>query len=626
MDLLIISNNLKRASFRQRIQVYIGALESSGISCEIRQLPSGNSGRRELFKKAADFDAVFLHKKCLNFFDAKCLRKYSKKTIYDFDDAVMYSALHPENNRTSHYRLFRRTVKFADMIIAGNSYLAEHALPFNPNVKILPTGLDTKPDRALLRPFKDDRIRLVWIGSESTLPYLESIKPALEQIGKRFKNVVLRIICDKFIDLDSMEVERIAWSEETQNNDLINSDIGLAPTPDDRFTRGKCGFKILQYAAAGLPVLVSPVGVNEDFVQPGITGCFAHTIEEWVDRLCFLIEDKQLRDKMGNANLDYVKNFDIEYLGRRFVEIVTNCMSKRRPKVSICIPTYNRKEYLKQTLESVYAQTYGNLEVVVLDDGSTDGTGEMLVESGWPLKYAWQENKGDAAARNVLIGMAEGEYISFLDSDDMLFPDSIEMMVNAIPNDAKNTIIYGPYTAIDSDGKPQHRKRKKLYSGNITEQLFENILVHTCGSLFPKDKLESANGFDESLPVCSDYDLWLRLSLDCEFTAINRPMFKRRRHPDNLSAQTFANRYTEYEVVKNFYYKKGGDKVIASRLARKRIGKEAYRAGRHALCEDMWMTGQKLFGESLTRYPNLKSLFWYSYSVCRSCLNRDKEA
>jgi hypothetical protein len=179
MNLRIISNNPSRPSFRQRIEVYLHTLQRNGIDCEVAKLHTSRIKRFKLFKQAVNFDAVFLHKKCLNFFDAICLRKYSRKIIYDFDDAIMYSPNHPASDSTSHFRLFRRTIELADMVIAGNSYLAELAKSFNENVRILPTGLDTKAYNLSIRPENDGKIRLVWIGSKSTLKYLAEIKPAL---------------------------------------------------------------------------------------------------------------------------------------------------------------------------------------------------------------------------------------------------------------------------------------------------------------------------------------------------------------------------------------------------------------------------------------------------------------
>ncbi len=280
------------------------------------------------------------------------------------------------------------------------------------------------------------------------------------------------------------------------------------------------------------------------------------------------------------------------------------------PNVSICIPTYNREKLLKETLDSVFTQTYKDFEVVIVDDGSTDGTKQMLERHGYEVRYHRQENSGDAAARNKLIELAQGRYITFLDSDDLLFGDSLERMIAAMPTNSDEAIVYGPYTAIDESGDVLHRKKKKLYNGRITQYLFENILIHSCGSLFPKKILVEAGGFNTSFPVCSDYDLWLRLSLKYDFVAINNPVFKRRRHGGNLSQPSFINRYTEYEVLRKFYSEGGGKEHIPFKAAMKRLAKEQYRAARSAIRESKIEKGCDLLQDSLKLHFNIKTLFW----------------
>ncbi len=326
MKLLILTNNLDRAGFRQRIAVYISSLRTNGIDCEVAQLPRGSLARRKLFKHAVDFDGALLHKKGLNPFDSFWLRRYSKKLIYHFDDAIMYST--KTDNHKSWPRLvrFRRSVRLADMVITGSNYLAEHALKFNPNVIILASGIKTSDYKINRLPEKDDKVRLVWIGSKSTLCYLKEIKPALEQIGSRSNNVVLRIICDDFFDLQNMKVEKCQWSDQTRAFNLATCDIGLAPLPDNRFTRGKCSFKVLEYAAAGLPVIASPIGTNTNHVRENITGFFAKDIAEWVYRISYLIENPQLRRRMGEEGRGYAENFDISLIGKRLVELITKCL------------------------------------------------------------------------------------------------------------------------------------------------------------------------------------------------------------------------------------------------------------------------------------------------------------
>jgi len=328
MNLLIISHNPTRASFRQRISVYLDVLSINGIHCEVAQLPDSYQARWKLFKQAENFDGVFLHKKGLNPFDAFWLRKYSKKIIYNFDDAIMYSDKSPERDSRSHFRPWRRSVKLADMVIAGSSHLAEFAKKFNSNVKVLPIGLKVSDYNPVCPAKSDDKIRLVWIGSKSTLRFLAEIKPALEQIGSCFDNVALRIISDDFLSLQNMEVEKRQWSKDTRALDLATCDIGLAPVPDNRFTRGKCTFKILEYAASGLPVVASPIGINVEYVDDGKTGFLATDNPEWVDKITKLIDNPQLRKQMGQQGLAQAKKFDVGIIEKQFIDLIRECLQR----------------------------------------------------------------------------------------------------------------------------------------------------------------------------------------------------------------------------------------------------------------------------------------------------------
>lgn len=326
MNLLIISNNLNRGGFRQRIAVYLDILQANGIDCEVAQLPSGVLARRKLFRRASEFDTVLLHKKGLNPFDAFWLRRYSNKIIYHFDDAIMYSDKRPERESRSHFIPFRRSVRIADMVIAGSTYLAQQANPFNPNVKILPTGINISDYNIKITTKNDDKIRLVWIGSESTLKYLREIKSVLEGIGARFDNVIMRIICDDFLELENIPVEKHLWSKDTRGINLATSDIGLAPLPDDRFTRGKCSFKVLEYSAAGLPVVASPVGTNSEYIRDNVTGFLVKNERQWIDRITQLIENAELRKKMGREGLEFAQKFDLKVVGEQFAKLIKNCI------------------------------------------------------------------------------------------------------------------------------------------------------------------------------------------------------------------------------------------------------------------------------------------------------------
>lgn len=322
MKLLILTNNPDRSSFKDRIGVYLDILKANGIDCEIATLPSFFLKRRILYKHAQKFDAVFLHKKGLNFFDAGWLKKYAKKIIYNFDDAVMYSDKTPEKDSLTHFLPWQRSVKLADMVLVGSRYLAEHALKFNGNVEILPLGLRVNFYNVAAPAKMDDKMRLVWIGSESTLMYLEQIKPVIEAVGLRFSNVVLRIIGDTFFDMPNMQVEKLQWSMQTRALGLVESNIGLAPLPSNRFTEGKCSFKVLEYSASGIPVVASPVGTNSLYVRDGITGFLATDMQQWIDRISQLIENPQLRETMGEQGRKCAREFDVSVIGAKLAKLI----------------------------------------------------------------------------------------------------------------------------------------------------------------------------------------------------------------------------------------------------------------------------------------------------------------
>lgn len=280
------------------------------------------------------------------------------------------------------------------------------------------------------------------------------------------------------------------------------------------------------------------------------------------------------------------------------------------PTVSVCIPTYNRKDYLKETLDSCFAQTYKDYEVVIVDDGSTDGTEDMLKDARYDVRYYWAEHIGQAAARNKLIQLAQGEYITFLDSDDLLFPNAVQKLMDVIDSYSPEVVAYGSHIGIDENGKRLHTKQRRLPSGNIVINLFEYIYVHSCGTMCAKRIYEREGGFDTSLRRCAVYKFLLGLSLKYQFFPVVGPIYKRRRHKENLADQSFEGRKIEFDVLEDFYFSSGARKVIPRHRAMRRLSKEGYRAGRCAIREGMYDQAYQLLRQSFQRHPNLKSLFW----------------
>jgi glycosyltransferase involved in cell wall biosynthesis len=302
---------------------YLPHLDQEGIDYEIVALSRQSRNRLSLACRIRNFDTVFIQKKPFSFLDLYWVRKLAKRMVYDFDDSVMYKS-GPASRRQQQrqQRRFAVTAGKADLVIAGNRYLQQEALPFNREVRLLPTVLDM--DRYIAREESGDKTREVvlgWIGSRGTLRYLQDIGPALEELGRRWPGLKLKIVADDFFDLNNVHVIKKPWSAADEIADLHSFDIGLMPLTDDIWTRGKCGFKLLQCMAVGLPVVCSPVGVNADIVTDGREGFHATTREEWVAKLDALIADSDLRRQMGqHGRLRVADAFSLAINGPPFVK------------------------------------------------------------------------------------------------------------------------------------------------------------------------------------------------------------------------------------------------------------------------------------------------------------------
>jgi glycosyltransferase involved in cell wall biosynthesis len=169
----------------------------------------------------------------------------------------------------------------------------------------------------------DSDADLVWVGSSSTLRGLESVSPLLNAIGKQVPGVRLRMICDRFLRFESLPVIEVPWREDAEAAEIAASAIGISWVPDDDWSRGKCGLKVLQYMAAGLPVVTNPVGVHTEMVRHGETGFLATGESEWVDAIRTLAGDADLRRRMGAAGRKVVEDrYSVEAGAKMWLNLI----------------------------------------------------------------------------------------------------------------------------------------------------------------------------------------------------------------------------------------------------------------------------------------------------------------
>ncbi len=222
------------------------------------------------------------------------------------------------------------------------------------------------------------------------------------------------------------------------------------------------------------------------------------------------------------------------------------------PLISVIIPTYNRFEFLRPAVESVLSQTCRNYELIVIDDGSTDGTGEGLKPYGNRLRYIYQENRGVSAARNRGLSLAQGTWIAFLDSDDYWLPAKLEAQVRFFAENPQALICQTEEIWIRHGRRVNPHKKHRKFSGDIFSPSLIRCIVSPSAVMIRREFLIQIGPFDESLPACEDYDLWLRISCRFPVFLIEEPLVvKQGGHPDQLSRRIpFLDRFRIQALVK----------------------------------------------------------------------------
>lgn len=244
--------------------------------------------------------------------------RFNKKIIIEFDDAIYLTRFHKSK--------LLRTLNMAEGVIVGNRNLAEFAAKANDNVFVVPTVIDmqkygdSKPDFKR-KITKNDPLKIGWIGLPNTLPYLKEIHQSLKKLAQKYP-VKLKIISSTSLELDGVPTEFIEWSEEKEAEELKKLDVGVMPLKDDEWSRGKCGAKLLQYMAAGILAIASPVGVNGEIVDHSVNGLLASCNEDWYSHLEMVCEEPEMIEKLGNAAREKVANeYSLQVWAPKLAEI-----------------------------------------------------------------------------------------------------------------------------------------------------------------------------------------------------------------------------------------------------------------------------------------------------------------
>lgn len=341
MKILFITDGVLTPASRFRCSQFFKHFEENGIECELRYAygPGYNRAINRWYAlpyKAAsrlkrayhqlffpnDIDIVFLQRNAFphSGLIEEILAGEGVPTIFDFDDSLFVNGI--GETVPSRKVAFERAVDVSDHLIAGNRFLSEVA-GRSEKTTVIPTVIDTSIYVPRCAPKSNEKVVVGWMGTAGNFPFLSMIVPELKRLLDSYPEVVVRIVSNsEFQPLRGVSrVQQIEWTAETELEWLQSFDIGLMPLVDSPLTRGKCAFKMIQYMAVGIPVVVSPVGANVEVFE-GDSSIGAMPEGEWFEAMAGLVEDIHLRENAGeNGRKKAVAEYSINAVLPRYLRI-----------------------------------------------------------------------------------------------------------------------------------------------------------------------------------------------------------------------------------------------------------------------------------------------------------------
>lgn len=285
-------------------------------------------------KNIKDFDLVVIYREALPFkstFFENYIAKKKIPMVYDFDDAIWVKDVSEVNKKISFFKDEKKIEKILPLckyVTCGNEYLANFALKFNSNVVIIPSTVDTDIYKPIKKNNINSPVKIGWVGSHTTIKHFELISDVYLELKTKYNNKVeFIVIGDENYKNEKLNLQGKKW-ENDKEVQLFNSfDIGVMPLPNNDWTKGKCGMKGLLYMSVGLPTVMSNVGMNKDIINDGINGFLPTGNKEWIDVLSKLIEDKELRKKIGDKGRETVlEKYSKNIIKKTYLDLYTSLM------------------------------------------------------------------------------------------------------------------------------------------------------------------------------------------------------------------------------------------------------------------------------------------------------------
>jgi glycosyltransferase involved in cell wall biosynthesis len=301
-----------------RIQQYFPYLRNAGFDVT---LTTTKTSMATVLKEAALSDIVVVQRVLLSSARLMLLKTFAKKMVYDFDDAVMFGR---KGDSATRRRRFGRMIKASAATFCGNTFLREEAARYKTSgLYCVPTVVET--DEYPVKVHNEHRPFVVgWIGSSSTLRYLEEIREVLVALSE-MKDVECIIIADKPFNVDRPGIIFQKWNKDDEKSMVLDFDVGIMPVKDDIWSRGKCGLKLIQYMAAGLPSVAHPVGVAQEIIQDGVNGFLRTDRDGWIKAIEMIKNDIPLRQRIGAAaRAKAEEQYSLKVWGPKYAEIVNS--------------------------------------------------------------------------------------------------------------------------------------------------------------------------------------------------------------------------------------------------------------------------------------------------------------
>jgi glycosyltransferase involved in cell wall biosynthesis len=238
------------------------------------------------------------------------------------------------------------------------------------------------------------------------------------------------------------------------------------------------------------------------------------------------------------------------------------------PKVSVLVATYNCGNYLRETLQSVLAQTVSDYEVVIVDDGSDDGTEEVVQSfiADGRFRYYRTEHRGQPAAKNLAVVVSRAPLLAFLDADDVWVADKLERQLQLLDEQPDVGVVYSRRTLIDEASRPVPYQQPVLHRGHILPQIFQDNFICFSSVVVRRRVFDQVGAFDERLPLAVDYELWLRVASHFPFDYVDTPLLHYRTGHASLSRRAEERLHIVIDVMRRFLDERGGRHLVPRRV------------------------------------------------------------